>query len=238
LTNGRCRPAHSAGHRRPLAVANAIAQKHGRGDVLADVRCRRDGKIVARISAPKTGAGNNIVSLKVTLRGVKPPVWRRLLAPGTMTLGDLHKAIQAAMGWRDCHLHVFDIGGEQFGDQGSVDDVADENRLTLNSLLRSSVVRFAYTYDFGDNWDHTIAFEQSKPAVEGDVYPVCVAGKRNCPPEDCGGVWGYQQLLTILADTAHPEYPEQAEWIDENFDPDEFDLELANVVLTARFRKK
>ena len=106
---------------------------------------------MARTSAPKTSANTNIISLKVTLRSVKPPVWRRLLVPGTMTLGDLHTAIQAAMGWHDCHLHAFDIGGEQFGDRRSVDDVADENRPTLNGLLRSSVVRFAYTYDFGDD---------------------------------------------------------------------------------------
>src|SRR5450759_5245617 len=173
-----------------------------------------------------------------TLRGVKPPVWRRLLVPGTMTLGDLHKAIQAAMGWRDCHLHAFDIGGEQFGDRRSVDVVVDENRPTRNGLLRSSVVRFAYTYDFGDNWEHTIAFEKSEPAVEGQSYPVCIAGKRNCPPEDCGGVWGYEELLAILADPAHPEHAEQIDWTGEEFNPDEFDLERANTVLAARFRKK
>lgn len=193
---------------------------------------------MARTGAPKTSASKNILSLKVTLRGVKPPVWRRLLVPGTMTLGDLHDAIQAAMGWHDCHLHAFDIGGEQFGDRGSVDDVADENRLTLNSLLRSDVVRFAYTYDFGDCWEHTIAFEKSEPAVEGEAYPVCTAGKRNCPPEDCGGVWGYQEFLAILADPTHPQYAEQREWIEEDFDPDEFNRELANTVLAARFRKK
>lgn len=193
---------------------------------------------MARTGAPKTSASKNILSLKVTLRGVKPPVWRRLLVPGTMTLGDLHDAIQAAMGWHDCHLHAFDIGGEQFGDRGSVDDVADKNRLTLNSLLRSDVVRFAYTYDFGDCWEHTIAFEKSEPAVEGEAYPVCTAGKRNCPPEDCGGVWGYQEFLAILADPTHPQYAEQREWIEEDFDPDEFNRELANTVLAARFRKK
>ncbi len=193
---------------------------------------------MARPGAPKTSASKNTLSLKVTLRGVKRPVWRRLLVPGTMTLGDLHKAIQAAMGWHDCHLHAFDIGGEQFGDRGSVDDVADENRLTLNSLLRSDVVRFAYTYDFGDCWEHTIAFEKSEPAVEGNAYPVCTAGKRNCPPEDCGGIWGYQELLSILADPTHPERAEHVEQIGEEFDPDEFDLELANTVLAARFRQK
>jgi pRiA4b ORF-3-like protein len=118
--------------------------KHGGdGGIIADVRCRQDAKIVARASAPKTSASKNIISLKVTLRGVKPPVWRRLLVPGTMTLGHLHEAVQAAMGWRDCHLHAFDIGGEQFGDRRSVDDVADENCPTLNGLLRSSVLASA-----------------------------------------------------------------------------------------------
>lgn len=94
------------------------------------------------------------------------------------------------MGWHDGHLHAFDIGGEQYGDQQSVNDVNDENRVTLNGLLRSRIVRFTYTYtyDFGDDWEHTVALEKSEPAVEGLSYPICVTGKRNCPPEDCGGV--------------------------------------------------
>ena len=159
---------------------------------------------MARTSAPKASAHTNIIQLKVTLRGVRPPVWRRLLMPGTMTLSQLHTAIQAVMGWHDCHLHVFNIGGEPFGDRRSVDDVADEKRPTLNGLLRSAVVRFGYTYDFGDNWEHTIAFEKSDLAVDGQSYPACSGGKRNCPPEDCGGAWGYEQLLAILADPNHP----------------------------------
>jgi hypothetical protein len=158
--------------------------------------------------------------------------------PGTMTLGDLHRAIQAVMGWQDSHLHVFTIGDESYGDRHSVDDVADENRVTLNGLLRSPVVRFGYTYDFGDNWEHTVAFEKSEAAIEGVSYPVCIAGKRNCPPEDCGGVWGYEELLAILADPTHPEHAEQIDWIGEEFDPVAFDLELANTVLAARFREK
>ena len=123
---------------------------------------------------PKPEPTRTSFGLKVTLRGVKPPVWRRLLMPGTMTLGQLHTAIQAAMGWHDSHLHVFDIGGDAFGDPRSVDDVADEKRPTLNGLLRSSVVRFGYTYDFGDNWEHTIAFEKQRSPGRGgnlsDLY--------------------------------------------------------------------
>lgn len=193
---------------------------------------------MARTSAPKISAGKTILSLKVTLRGLKPPVWRRLLVPGTMTLGALHQAIQAAMGWHDCHLHAFDIAGEQFGDRRTVDDVADENRVTLNSLARSGVTRFAYTYDFGDNWEHTITVEKSEPMVEGKAYPVCIAGKRTCPPEDCGGVWGYSDLLAILADPAHPEHANYADWVDEDFDPDDFDIEGANALLAVRFWQK
>jgi len=136
---------------------------------------------MAKTIEPKRSAGESVVSLKVTLRGTRPPVWRRLLMPGAMTLGDLHQAIQAAMGWHDCHLHAFDIGGRQHGDRHTVDDVADENRLTLNSLLKSGLARFAYTYDFGDNWEHTVVIEKRTPAIEATSYPTCVAGKRNCP---------------------------------------------------------
>src|ERR1700687_5929738 len=111
---------------------------------------------------PKRSASKSIVSLKVTLRGTRPPVWRRLLMPDEMTLGDLHQAIQATMGWHDDHLHAFDIGGRQYGDRHTVDDVADENRLTLNSLLKSGVARFVYTYDFGDNWEHTVVMKNAR----------------------------------------------------------------------------
>jgi len=183
-------------------------------------------------------AGTGVVSLKVTLRGTRPPVWRRLLMPGTMTLGDLHQAIQAAMGWEDCHLHAFDVGGRRYGDRDTVDNVADENRLTLDSLLKSGVARFAYTYDFGDSWEHTVVIENRAPPAETTSYPACIAGKRSCPPEDCGGVWGYQHLLAVLADPAHPERAEQIEWLGEEFDPDDFAVEIANATLAARFYRK
>ena len=193
---------------------------------------------MARTNVPKNSAGTTIVSLKVTLRGTKPPIWRRLLMPDTMTLDDLHQAIQAAMGWDDCHLHAFDIDGRQYGDRQTVDDVADENRLTLKGLLKSGVARFAYTYDFGDNWEHTVAIEKTRPAIDGEAYPLCVAGKRACPPEDCGGPWGYQHLLEVLADPDHPDYADQKEWVDEDFTPDHFDTVAANAVLAARFERR
>ena len=193
---------------------------------------------MAKATEPKTSAAKTIVSLKVTLRGVKPPIWRRLLVPGAMTLGDLHHAIQAAMGWFDGHLHAFDIGGKQYGDRSTVDDVADERRLTVNGLIESGIGRFTYTYDFGDDWEHIVAIEKTQPAYEGKSYPTCVAGARHCPPEDCGGIWGYQHLLEVLADPSHPEYDEQIEWVREDFDPDEFSVETTDARIAARIGRK
>ena len=190
---------------------------------------------MVKIAARKSNAGKTPLSLKVTLRGTKPPVWRRLLIPGEMTLGDLHQAIQAAMGWHDSHLHAFDIAGREYGDPDSVDDVADEERLTLNGVLNSGVTRFTYTYDFGDNWEHAVLIERTRRPLEAGSYPACIAGKRNCPPEDCGGPWGYQDLLAVLADPAHPDHPERVEWVGEDFDPEEFAIEVANARLAARF---
>ena len=195
---------------------------------------------MAKTVEPKRSADKSIVSLKVTLRGTRPPVWRRLLIPGTMTLADPHQAIQAAMGWEDCHLHAFDIGGRQYGDRHTVDDVADENRLTLNSMLKSGVARFVYTYDFGDDWEHIVVMEKRAPAVEASSYPACVAGKRNCPPEDCGGAWGYQHLLDVLANPAHPARVEQTEWFEwvGKFDPDDFAVQVVDAAIAARFHRK
>ena len=99
---------------------------------------------MARTAAPKTGAVDSVVSLKVTLKGTKPPVWRRLLVPGSMTLGDLSEAILTAMGWIGGHLHAFDVDGRQYGDPAMLDDVANENRLTLNGVVKSGVKRFGY----------------------------------------------------------------------------------------------
>lgn len=190
---------------------------------------------MAKTDDPKKSAGTTVVRLKVTLRDTRPPIWRRLLMPGTMTLADLHQAIQAAMGWHDCHLHAFDIAGRQYGDRHTVDD---ENRLTLNGLVKSGVSRFAYTYDFGDDWEHMVVIEKTEPPLPGVSYPACIAGKRDCPPEDCGGPWGYQHLIEALADPAHPDHAEQLEWHGEDFDPEAFDIETANIVLNARFSRK
>jgi len=99
----------------------------------------------------------------------------------------------------DHHLYAFDVAGRSYGDPARVDDVKDDMRLTVTGVLKSGVRRFTYTYDFGDDWEHEVAIEGKRAAVDGRRYPACGAGKRNCPPEDCGGVCGYQNLLAALA---------------------------------------
>jgi hypothetical protein len=193
---------------------------------------------MARTVAPKTGAAESIVSLKITLKGTNPPVWRRLLFPGSMTLGALSEAILTVMGWDGSHLHAFDIHGRRYGDPATTDDVADEERRTLNDVLKSGVKRFGYNYDFGDDWEHVISVEKTLAPVAGQGYPACVDGKLHCPPEDCGGVWGYGELLEILADPNHPGRQGRLEWIGEDFDPEEFDVSQADQRLAARFKRK
>ena len=114
---------------------------------------------MAKPAPPKRPAAAGMLSLKVTLRNTNPPIWRRILMPGSMTLADLHMALQTAMGWYSCHLHDFDVGGRRYGDPSDTDDfdddgVVDESRLRLNALVKSGVTRFRYTYDYGDRWEH------------------------------------------------------------------------------------
>ena len=183
--------------------------------------------------AGKSTTTGDIVKLKVTLTGIRPPVWRRLLLPAGMTLGDLHDAIQASMGWENAHLHDFDIDGRRYGDPGTTDDVISEERLTLAAIHRTGIERFQYTYDFGDDWVHLITIEGTIPAVAGQRYPACIAGKRSCPPEDCGGPYGYAHFLAARIDPSHPDHVEMSSWVDEDFDPDGFSVAEADVSVAA-----
>ena len=189
---------------------------------------------MTKAATPKSDTVKSVVSLKVTLQDLKPPVWRRILVSGSITLGGLSEEILAGMGWIGGHLHLFTVDGRDYGERGMLDDVADEDQLTLNGVLQKGVKRFTYRYDMGDNWGHVIAIEKTQPADPGQSYPRCIGGKRNCPPEDSGGVWGYAELLDILADPAHPEREERLGWIGEDdFDPEAFDIDTANNVLAA-----
>lgn len=184
---------------------------------------------------------NTIYQIKVTLKDITPPIWRRLLVPADIHLGKLHNIIQAAFGWYDYHMHTFNIGGEQYGKPDpdlDWDDVRPENRLKLEKFCLEKT-RFLYTYDMGDSWEHQILVEKVLPRDPAQTYPVCIKGKNACPPEDCGGPWGYAELIEVLRDPEHEEHQSMLEWLGlesgDEFDPTAFNLEEINAAL-ARLR--
>lgn len=189
---------------------------------------------MAKTRPVKQALRKTAITLKVTLRGSTPPIWRRLVMPMSASLAELHAAIQAAMGWTDDHLHIFEVGHRRYGAGGALEKTGDENLFTLDKLIRAGHRRFTYTYDFGDNWEHLVAVEKLGTAEDGLSIPACVAGGRACPPEDCGGVWGYSALLDALADPSHPDHAEQREWVAEDFDPDAFDVGRADAAVKYR----
>lgn len=178
---------------------------------------------------------STIYQIKVTLSDSKPPIWRRVLIEDTTTLSKLHAILQTVMGWAGYHLHMFTINGQiygdpeddEFGDMG----IKNESRFKLNQLVGREGFKFRYEYDFGDGWLHDLLVEKILPAEKGAYYPICVTGKRACPPEDSGGVGGYEEILEARANSKHPQHREYKEWIGENFDPEHFDLDEVNKVL-------
>ena len=181
--------------------------------------------------------GDEVVSLKVTLRDAEPPIWRRILARPDMTLADLHHAIQAAMGWEGSHLYVFRVRDADYGDPSLLEGEADDDaEFTLADVLKAGVSRFRYLYDFGDDWHHIVDVEKTLPAEPGKLYPACIAGKRACPPEDCGGIWGYEELLATLADPASAS--ERPEWFGRDFDPEAFSVESADRRLASLLARR
>lgn len=166
-----------------------------------------------------------IYQLKATIVGTEPPVWRRLLVPETATLLRLHEVLQAAFGWRDYHLHEFEIDGVRYGtDDGEASGPSQksERRARLGAVTEEATT-FEYVYDFGDNWQHSLVVEKIVAAVPSVTYPACIAGSRACPPEDCGGVWGYADFLTSISDPAHPEHDSMLDWVGGAYDPENFD---------------
>ena len=174
-----------------------------------------------------------VYQIKVTLKGSKPPIWRRMQITSETTLVQLHRILQRVMGWAGSHLYQFVIGGIAYGDPSMLGelDAEDARTVTLAALVRGERSKLLYEYDFGDSWEHELLVEKILPLDEGKRYPVCLTGKRACPPEDCGGVWGYASFLEVLHDPEHPEHEEMLEWIGGAFDPEVFDLDEVNVEL-------
>jgi Plasmid pRiA4b ORF-3-like protein len=176
-----------------------------------------------------------LYELKITLRGSKPPIWRRLQVPGSIKLNRLHEVFQVAMGWTDSHLHQFMdppmVYSVPSGEDYPGVERLDERRFRLADLGQYEKASFLYEYDFGDGWQHDVVVEKIVSASPEKKRAVCLAGENACPPEDCGGIWGYYELLETVNNPKHKAYQEMLDWLGEPFDPGRFDLQEVNATL-------
>jgi hypothetical protein len=155
-----------------------------------------------------------IVQIKVKLLGVtKPPVWRRVQLRADTRLDHLHEMLVAAFGWQDYHMHCFSSGPDEFGVPDPELGFINERDVTIGELIGGVGDRLRYTYDFGDDWQHEIVVEELLDPDPTTHYPALTAAKGACPPEDCGGPWGYANLKEILADPNHNEHQEMLDWL-------------------------
>jgi len=177
----------------------------------------------------KTKDPGVVYQLKITLRDIKPPVWRRVEVKDC-TLSKLHDIIQTCMGWDGYHLHAFEIGGEQYGEPepDGMMETEDARKVKLSQVVGQGYKKFSYTYDFGDYWEHIIQIEKTVDPEPGVHYPRCIAGKRACPPDDCGGSGGYLGFLEAIQNPKHAQHEEMTEWAGGEFDPEAFDIEAVN----------
>lgn len=186
------------------------------------------------MATDSTEAAIRVYQLKVILLGIEPPVWRRIQVLSSTTLAELHEILQSVMGWENDHLHQFLKDEKHYGPvdgESESDDTDDEEKTLLSDVVSRARSKFSYQYDFGDDWMHEIVVEKVV-LPDGDTkYPVCLDGARACPPEDCGGAWGYENLIEIVKNPKHPDYEERREWLGPKFDPDAFDVARANKAL-------
>jgi len=177
--------------------------------------------------------GDPVLRVRITLRDVgDPPVWRQVLIPAAYALARVHRVIQAAMGWEDCHMHAFQSGKTSYGpDPDGELGFGDETKTRLADVARVRT-RIGYEYDFGDGWEHELVVE-ARAVVEADqTYPACIAGQGACPPEDSGGPYGFEELKEVLAGPPSAERHELQEWAGD-YDPGRFDLAAANAAVAA-----
>jgi hypothetical protein len=173
-----------------------------------------------------------ILQIKITLLRTDPQIWRRILVPRKLNLERLHDAIQIAMGWTFSHLFEFTVGDRRYGEPDP-DAYADSQsfharNLKLSAIVDRGIQNFSYIYDFGDHWEHEILIEKRVEADYSRRYPVFVHGERRCPPEDVGGVDGFDEFLSAIRDPSHEDYQHYLDWAGDDYDPNTIDLEGIN----------
>ena len=192
--------------------------------------------------APKAAIDSftEIATLRIELKDSDPPIWRLVEVPTSITLKVLHDIVQVTMGWLEYHLWEFRIGGTTYGlpideDWGTAPrKIADRTR--LRDVVAPGTTIIDYIYDFGDQWEHRLIISDVRAGDSTIGYPRFVHGERDCPPEDCGGMPGFHELLEARADPTHPDHAEISEWLD-GYDPDQLDafpIEVALGRIAAR----
>ena len=180
------------------------------------------------------GKRNQIYQFKVTLLDIEPAIWRRIQVPAAYSFWDLHVAIQDSMGWQDYHLHAFNVVNPKTAEVAEIgipNDEAfeDDSRplpgweVVISDYFLERGARADYLYDFGDDWEHDVVLEDIVARVARSRYPKCVTGARACPPEDCGGIGGYENILRVIRDPSDTEYASVMEWLGGRYEPDTFD---------------
>ncbi|GAB4396823.1 MAG: hypothetical protein OHK0053_11840 [Microscillaceae bacterium] len=185
-----------------------------------------------------------VYQIKVKLLDAPLLIWRKLEVSSEVRLDKLHLIIQTAMGWENAHLYQYILPKLQQYIVPEPEDLAEyghflASEVSLAKFLSAPKQKLRYEYDFGDNWQHDIVLEKILPFDSNVNYPRCLSGKGACPPEDCGGVWGYEELLAILADPKHKEHKHYREWLGlekgEEWDPKALDIKQINQALTYYF---
>lgn len=181
--------------------------------------------------APASASPEPVYQLKVSLKAIEPPIWRRVRVRGDIFLPRLHTVIQRVMGWQNAHLHEFVVRDVRYGEPEPDEphyEVEAERNFSLREVAPLVGMRFEYVYDLGDGWQHDVLVERIDLPAEPLRSPTCLGGERACPPEDCGGFPGYEGLLEILRDPDHPEHEDRLDWLGGPFDPEAFDLAAVN----------
>jgi len=179
--------------------------------------------------------GVPLYQLKITLRGCRPSVWRRVVVRADVTLARLHRVIQIAMGWLGGPLYHFRVGRVCYGiphpDLDQVEgESLEEKPFTLTDLAPTAKKRFVYEYDF-DCWEHTVVVEKVLPPNADFKHPICLGGANACPPEDCGGSQGYAEFVEAMADPKHKQHKQMQAWVGKAWDATLFSPEEANAAL-------
>jgi Plasmid pRiA4b ORF-3-like protein len=204
----------------------------------AEVPTPRGRSRSTRLSAKrkKSDGPAPMYQIKVGLRGARPPIWRRLEVPADISLAKLHRVIQIAFDWDDSHMHVFETPYGSFGTADRELGHRAEAPVTLEQVAPTVKSKVTYTYDFGDDWEHDIVVEKVLDRLQATVYPRCTDGRKAAPPDDCGGLWGYADLVEVLTDPSHPDHEERLDWLGledaSEFDPNHFDAEPINQALS------